>query len=384
MGVNVSPLVVFLCYTQGQGLRYHLADWLSALTDKACGEFEIVGLSEPREEEEGLFQRLRTRGTASLHLQLVKSLSDPASVDTLSRATIVHCHGFRQLAELHRLRQIINASYRCVLSIHYFRNGTLWRVPFTNYISGTLLNKAADMVHFLSTRSKSEFTGANFLFKRTLPYHIFPLGCDETEFTKDNSSDQPKGWEFHKQLTEGRPNIVYLANFSRNKQHLWLIDAISAVLLARNARLWLLGDGPELPGVREYVKKRSLSDHVILPGFVQRRFIPWILSCMHVAVCASLSENSPHSIMEPMFSGVPVVTFNVGTASQLISDFSRGFVLEKPRVKEEFSRKVDLILCDPNLQKRMAQESKKFVMQYYTWRVCAENSLAMYRALLQS
>ena len=88
--------------------------------------------------------------------------------------------------------------------------------------------------------------------------------------------------------------------------------------------------------------------------------------------------------MEPMFSGVPVVTFNVGTASQLISDFNRGFVLGKPRVKEEFSRKVDLILSDPDLQKRMSQESKKFVMQYYTWQVCAENSLAMYRALLQS
>ena len=85
------------------------------------------------------------------------------------------------------------------------------------------------------------------------------------------------------------------------------------------------------------------------------------------------SENSPHAIMEPLFAGVPVVTFDVGTASQLVSDFSRGFVLGKPRVQEEFAHKVDIILSDPQLQRRMAEEAKRFVAQFYTWRVCAVN-----------
>lgn len=380
MKTSIKPVVVFLCYTHGAGLRYHLADWLIELVNQSEEEFEIVGLSEPQEEEPGLFERLKNY--EATNLRIAHSLSDPIAVDTLSRAAVVHCHGFRQLAELYKLRLSIGATYRCVLSLHYFRNGTLLKIPFANYVSGFLLNKAAHTLHFLSTRSHAEFINSNILLKQKMPYYIFPLGCDEREFSNKDHMDQPEEWDYHKLLDAGRPNIVYLANFFRSKKHRWLIDALTTLLLRRNVLLWLLGDGPERQNVMDYVKKKSLIDHVIFPGRVQRRYIPWLLSRMQVAVCPSLSENSPHSIMEPLFVGVPVVTFDVGTASQLVSDFSRGFVLGQPRVKEEFARKVDVILGNPQLQKRMAGEAKHFVSQFYTWRVCAENCLAMYRTML--
>lgn len=374
-----SSLVLFLCYVRGQGLVRHLGDWVSALVDQAGDELEVVGLSEPEEEEPGLFDQFRARG---VNLQVVPSLSDPVTIDLLSQAAVVHCHGFQQLAELHRLRRSMKASFRCVLSMHYFRNGTMWKVPFTNFVSLTLLNSAANMVHFLSTRSHAEFHTANVLLRRTLPYYIFPLGCDESEFSGGDHWDQPQAWPYLPTLISGRPNIIYLANFTRNKQHRWLVDALAAMLLRRNAVLWLFGDGPELSPIRAYIQKRSLCNHIILPGHIQRRYIPWLLSYMQVAVCASLSENSPHAIMEPLFAGVPVVTSDVGTASQLVSDFSRGFVLGEPRVQEEFARKVDIILDDPRLQRQMAEEARRFMMQFYTWRVCAANSLAMYRTML--
>ncbi len=376
-----SPVIIFLCHARGQGLLHNLADWLTALASEANDEFKIVGLSEPKEQEPGLLDRLRARGVTNLHV--VQSLSDPVTIDILSQAAVVHCHGFQQLAELHQVRRRTGASFRCVLSIHYFRNGTVWKVPFANYISWILLNKAVHMVHFLSMRSHTEFNSANVLLRRTLPYYIFPLGCDESEFSRDGHSDQPQPWQYLATLTAGRPNIVYLASFTRNKQHRWLVDAMATLLLRRNAVLWLLGDGPELPRLRKHVQKQSLSNHVIFPGRVQRRYIPWLLSCMQVSVCSSLSENSPHAIMEPLFAGVPVVTFDVGTAIQLVSDFSRGFVLGKPRVPEEFARKVDIILGDPQFQRRMAEEAKRFVSQFFTWRECAQKSLAMYRTMLQ-
>lgn len=305
MRCSVRPKVVFLCYERTLGLLYNLADWLSALTIQAGDEFEIVGLSRPWEQEQGLFQRIDNSGT--VHMHVVQSLSDPVAVRELAQAAVVHCHGFRQLWELYNLRRSTKATFRCTISIHYFWNGTPWKVPFTNCVSGGLLNKAASTIHFLSTRAQTDFMQTNILLRQTLPYYIFPLGCDDEEFSGSGSLDGLRKWEYLPILTSDRPNIVYLANFTKNKQHRWLIDALSILLLRRNAVLWLLGDGPERQRVAAYVRKRSLGNHVMIPGRIQRKCIPELLSRMQVAVCASKSENSPHGIMEPMFAGVPVV-----------------------------------------------------------------------------
>jgi glycosyltransferase involved in cell wall biosynthesis len=350
------------------------------MVNNSDGELEIVGLSTLREEEPGLFDRLRASG---VRVCAVESLSDIAGRQELSQAAVVHCHGFRQLIDLDRLRRDMGAAYRCVISLHWFRNGTRWTVPFTNFVSGAVLNRAAHTLHFLSTRSRAEFARRNVMLKPAIPYYVFPLGCRAEEFCRSAQIDEMGSWDYLETLTSGRPNVVYLAAFTRGKQHRWLIDALGAVLVRQNAVLWLFGDGPERSTIQRYVEKRSLGEHIVLPGHVPRRHVPGLLSYMQVAVCPSLSENSPHAIMEPLFAGVPVVTFDVGTASQLVTDFRRGFVLGNPRCQQEFGRKVELILVDHELQGRMSGEASCFAKQFYTWSTCASNTLAMYRAMLR-
>jgi len=376
-----KPLVLFLCYEQVQGLHYHFADWLAALSEEKDPGFEIVGLTIPREQESGLLDSIRARGVTNL--MVVKSLAEPAVRELLARAAIVHCQGFRQLAEVHRLRAEMGAQLQCLISLHFFRNGTSWRIPFANYASARLLQEACDVVHFLSPRSRAEFEDCNLFVNPALPCFVFPLGCRATEFAINSQPAGLQRWEHLPTLLSGRLNLVYLANFTPNKQQRWLIQALSRTLQKHNAVLWLFGDGAERGSIRRYVDQHSLSDYVMLPGHIHRALIPWILTKMDIAVCCSRSENSPFAIMEPLFAGIPVVTLNVGTAAELVSDFSSGFLLGNRRSHAEFARKVDLLLSDTDLRRQMSVEAKRFVAANYTWSTCARKTLAMYRAMLQ-
>jgi len=374
--------VLFLCYEQAQGLHYHFADWLAALLEEEQPGFEIVGLTTPREQESGLLDSIRARGVTNL--LVVKSLAEPAVRELLARAAIVHCQGFRQLAEVHRLRAEMGAQFQCLISLHFFRNGTPWRIPFANYASARLLQEACDVVHFLSPRSRTEFEECNLLLNPALPCFVFPLGCRAIEFEIERQPAELQRWEYLPTLLSGRLNLVYLANFTPNKQQGWLIQTLSRILQKHHGVLWLLGDGPERASIQRYVHQHALSDYVMLPGHIHRAFIPWILTKMDVAVCCSRSENSPFAIMEPLFAGIPVVSLNVGTAAQLVSDFSSGFLLGNRRSHAEFARKVELLLSDTDLRRQMSVEAKRFVAANYTWSKCARKTLAMYRAILPS
>lgn len=73
---------------------------------------------------------------------------------------------------------------------------------------------------------------------------------------------------------------------------------------------------------------------------------------MNLAICTSKSETFGHLIVEPILTGIPVVTFNVGTASYLIQDFTTGFVVKDKSQRENFRRMVKLLQRNRNLAKR--------------------------------
>ena len=79
-------------------------------------------------------------------------------------------------------------------------------------------------------------------------------------------------------------------------------------------RFLIFGDGAELPKLRERVKREHI-DNVKLKGFVDRRYIPFILGRSSVNILNySQSQynwsrgNSSNKLFEYMASGKPVIS----------------------------------------------------------------------------
>ena len=367
--------VLFLGFSNKIGLTYHFVDWVISLAEIANNKLKIILVTLKNEQNPGLHKKLREN--CQLDVVTLNSLGELKSIESLTEADIVHCQGFKQVAKMLKIKRVNELRFKIIATIHAFRNGTWYKPIYTNLVS-CFCNKI-DAIHFLSHASKDEFLQWNLLYNRSNSSFVFPLGCNEAEFLKDEHIED---LDFYKELSESKKNIVYLAEFTRGKQHKWLLKTIGDTLIKENACLWLFGgESGEKKKVIEYINKKGLSQNVKLPGRVDRKYVPSLLKWMNFAVCTSKSETFGHVIMEPMFAGIPVVTFNIGTASYLIRDFTNGFVIKNKSEQENFKKAVEFLLRNKDAAEVMGRNNKEMANKWLTWEAMCNNSVNMYLAL---
>ena len=76
--------------------------------------------------------------------------------------------------------------------------------------------------------------------------------------------------------------------------------------------------------ILKYIQKNGLSDSVKFTGFLNEREIVGKFLKSHIFISASSIENSPNSVCEAMYLGVPVVSSMVGGVSNLMEDGKEG------------------------------------------------------------
>lgn len=105
---------------------------------------------------------------------------------------------------------------------------------------------------------------------------------------------------------EGRPVLVAVGQLTEQKGYRYLLEAMPRVLRCYpEARLIVLGDGPERPALQRRATELQLGAAVNFAGF-QPNPLEWLAQA-HVAVSSSLWEGMPLSILEMMAARRPIV-----------------------------------------------------------------------------
>jgi glycosyltransferase involved in cell wall biosynthesis len=92
--------------------------------------------------------------------------------------------------------------------------------------------------------------------------------------------------------------------------------------------------------------------------------MPIFYKNIDVYTCMSKSEGFCNPILEAGIMEVPVITTNVGVASQIIKNGKNGFIIE--RNKEDLKKHLN-ILKDNNLRVSMGRELRKDILKEWTW-----------------
>jgi N-acetyl-alpha-D-glucosaminyl L-malate synthase BshA len=118
------------------------------------------------------------------------------------------------------------------------------------------------------------------------------------------------------------PTLVHVSNFRPVKRTPDLIHVLYRVRRELDARLLLVGDGPDRARVQELAAHFGLSEHVSFLG--EQTDIAGILADADVFLLPSETESFGLSALEAMACGLPVVATNVGGVPEIVEHGKSG------------------------------------------------------------
>jgi glycosyltransferase involved in cell wall biosynthesis len=177
----------------------------------------------------------------------------------------------------------------------------------------------------------------------------------------------------------GAPVVGSVARLNPIKNQALLVDAFADVARALpEARLILVGDGPERAALTARAAAAGLTDRVLLPG-EQGDVARW-LACMDVFCLTSLSEGMPMTVLEAMAARVPVVCTDVGGIGEMVADGAEG-VLVPSGDRGALAAALTRLLKDPARSRDLAERAHGRLLRDFTLDVVGARYVEIYEAL---
>jgi glycosyltransferase involved in cell wall biosynthesis len=163
-----------------------------------------------------------------------------------------------------------------------------------------------------------------------------------------------------------------------------LVEAF-ALLYRRHpeARLLIVGEGPERQRLEEDLAHRGLSGVAHLTGAVSPSEVPRLLASMDAAVAPyprlARFYFSPLKVYEYMAAGLPVVASRLGQLDGLIRHGVNG-LLCPPGDADALAAALASLRAKPRLRRRLGEAARATVLREHTWEAAASRILRLAKA----
>jgi len=120
-------------------------------------------------------------------------------------------------------------------------------------------------------------------------------------------------------LPDDAPLAVYVGRLHESKGLLDLVAAWQRVVASKpDARLWLVGEGPERQALEDQIVQRDLLGRVFLAGVFDS--IDELMAAADLFVLPSREEGPSLALFEAMAAGLPIVATDVSGSREAVSD----------------------------------------------------------------
>ena len=191
---------------------------------------------------------------------------------------------------------------------------------------------------------------------------IINLGYKNKIETINNGVKIPK--ESTKIFKHDQLNITILSRLVAHKNIEKVIKAISD-LNNPLIKLNIVGEGPEMEQLKSISLKSKKIDDIIFHGKLKRDNIYDILLHSDLYIQASNYEGLPHSLLEAMSFGIPVLCTSVGECKEILGDEDRGYILDLPVSHDNIKSKIAEIINEKDKAAIKGQKGKDFVFENY-------------------
>ncbi len=160
----------------------------------------------------------------------------------------------------------------------------------------------------------------------------------------------------------------------------FLLEALAKVRTERpDAHLVVLGRGAIYGPVAEAIEQFDIADAVRFVTGISDEELVHEYSQAEVAVIPSLYEGFGLPVVEAMACGVPVVATTGGALPEVVGAHGEAGLLVPPGDAGALAMAIAEVLDDPALAARLGAAGRERVLENFTWRRCAENTVRHYR-----
>lgn len=177
--------------------------------------------------------------------------------------------------------------------------------------------------------------------------------------------------------------IGNIANLYKTKGHEYLIKAIDLLNTSFNlqsensleAKLIIIGEGPERKNLEKLIIKLNLENKVILTGNIQNANN--LLKAFDVYAFSSIKEGLPYAILEACAAELPIASTNVGGISEILEDEKSG-LLVLPQSPERLAQALKKIILDKDLSRKLGQNAKLKIQKEFKLEKMLEETKKIY------
>lgn len=161
------------------------------------------------------------------------------------------------------------------------------------------------------------------------------------------------------------------------KGHAYLLDAFSR-LGQTDVHLLVVGDGPQLPAIREKIAALGIDARVSLAG-QQTNPEMWLGAIDVFCLPSYANEGVPQALVQAMMCGLPIVTTPVGAILEAVTD-SQSALVVPPRDAPALTAAISRLLDDPILGQRLGIAARKYAEAHFSREAMLNRMEEIFRA----
>ena len=159
---------------------------------------------------------------------------------------------------------------------------------------------------------------------------------------------------------ENKENLIsFVGRLDREKNVISLLEIFKEANLPSDWKLQIIGDGKEKNNLEKFVEENQLKNRVIFHGTKNSYEILELLRKSKIFGFTSLKEALPTVLVEAMFCGNAIVSYNCDYGPSDIVKNNSGFLIDANN-KEDFIQKLEMLTnSDEKLEKMMENAFKE-------------------------
>lgn len=192
---------------------------------------------------------------------------------------------------------------------HFHAEGFLNKVRI---VLSKFLLKRADCVRVVSERIKSSLIEGAWIHRSQV--HVLPIRVDV-----DSVRNTVPEFDLRAKYPQFMHILLAVGRLEKEKNHELSLEVLKRVLTSYpDTGIVIVGDGSEMNSLKRKARRMGLKENVIFEGY-QNDVIPYYIGA-DVYLNTSYYEGYGMTLIEAAAAGCPIVTTDVGVASEVLQD----------------------------------------------------------------